>query len=153
MIIRPATDRDAHAISQCLAEAFEPYRAQYTAGAFTDTVLTADSAHERMKHMTILVAEHASAIVGTIGYEAGTRGEGHLRGMAVQRAAQGSGLAHRLLSAAESALRDAGCDRVTLDTTRPLTRAIAFYQRHGYVTTGVISDFYGMELIEYSKDL
>ena len=106
-----------------------------------------------MEHMTILVAEHAGMIVGTIGYEAGAHGEGHLRGMAVRRSAQGGGLAERLLSAAEGALRDAGCDRVTLDTTRPLTRAIAFYERHGYAPTGLSQDFFGMELVEYEKRL
>jgi ribosomal protein S18 acetylase RimI-like enzyme len=42
---------------------------------------------------------------------------------------------------------------VTLDTTRPLQRAIRFYERHGYRQTGRVSDFYGMELIEYAKEL
>jgi ribosomal protein S18 acetylase RimI-like enzyme len=151
--IRRATDRDAHAISQCLAEAFEPYRAQYTSGGFHDTVLTVDSARRRMAHMTILVAENAATIVGTIGYEAGANGEGHLRGLAVGQSAQGRGVAAQLLDAAEEGLRRAGCHRITLDTTRPLLRAIAFYERHGYTATGTIRDFYGMELIEYEKAL
>jgi hypothetical protein len=69
------------------------------------------------------------------------------------RSSQGSGIATELLAAAETGLRDQGCTRVTLDTTRPLDRAIAFYARHGYTPTGVIGDFYGMELIEYEKML
>ena len=33
------------------------------------------------------------------------------------------------------------------------TRAIRFYERHGYRPTGRVSDFFGMELIEYAKEL
>jgi len=42
---------------------------------------------------------------------------------------------------------------VTLDTTRPLERAIRFYERCGYRATGVVRDFFGMPLFEYAKDL
>jgi ribosomal protein S18 acetylase RimI-like enzyme len=73
--------------------------------------------------------------------------------MAVRPSRQGKGVAPALISAAESALRRAGCTRVTLDTTPVLERAMAFYQSVGYRRTGRISDFFGMELIEYSKDL
>ena len=153
-VIRRATPHDASAISACLAEAFEPYRSTYTADAFADTVLTVDGARRRLEHMTILLAENdRGEAVGTIGYQAGAGGEGHLRGMALLRSAQGSGVAALLLAAAEAGLRAHGCTRVTLDTTRPLERAIAFYQRHGYAATGVVGDFYGMELVEYAKPL
>ena len=153
MIVRKATEADLAAVSACLAEAFEPYRDCYTPGAFSDTVLTVDAARLRLAHMTILVAEDRGSIAGTIGFEAGADGEGHLRGMALRRAAQGSGVAAMLLEAAEDGLRRHGCSRVTLDTTRPLERAIAFYVRHGYAPTGTIADFYGMDLIEYAKML
>jgi len=78
---------------------------------------------------------------------------GHIRGMAVLPDYQGKGAADQLLHAAEAALRAAGCTRVTLDTTAPLQRAIRFYERNGYRATGHVSDFYGMELFEYEKDL
>ena len=72
---------------------------------------------------------------------------------AVLPEALGSTTASRLLQAAERALLRAGCSRVTLDTTRPLQRAVAFYQRHGYRPTGRIRDFYGMPLFEHSKEI
>jgi predicted N-acetyltransferase YhbS len=147
MLIRNATEADLAGVSACLAEAFEPYRDRYTPAGFTDTVLTVETARRRLEHMTILVAVAEGAIAGTIGYHAGTDGEGHVRGMAVRAPAQGSGIARALLAAAEAALRAHGCTRVTLE------RAIAFYERHGYTATGVIRDFYGMELIEYEKAL
>jgi ribosomal protein S18 acetylase RimI-like enzyme len=153
MLIRKATEADLEGVSACLTEAFEPYRDLYTPAGFTDTVLTVETARRRLAHMTILVADAGGAIVGTIGYQAGADGEGHLRGMAVRAPSQGSGIARALLAAAEAGLRAHRCTRVTLDTTRPLERAIAFYERHGYTTTGTIRDFYGMELIEYEKAL
>ena len=153
IVVRKATPADLAGVCACLAEAFEPYRARYSPGGFADTVLTIETARRRFEHMTILVADNRGSIVGTIGFQSGANGEGHLRGMAVLRSSQGSGIATELLAAAEAGLRDQGCTRVTLDTTRPLERAIAFYARHGYTPTGVIGDFYGMELIEYEKML
>src|SRR5262249_48797032 len=72
--------------------------------------------------------------------------EGHLRGMAVVPSSQGCGVSSRLLESIENELRRAGCSVVTLDTTAPLTRAIRFYERNGYVRSGVVSDFFGMVL-------
>ena len=73
--------------------------------------------------------------------------------MAVTPNTLGSGVARRLLVAAESALGQLDCKRITLDTTAPLERAKRFYTRNGYEPTGVIRDFFGMPLFEYAKDL
>ena len=152
--IRRAEFCDAEAIATCLASAFEPYRAAYTPGGFQDTVLDAKGVKERMAEMTILVAEcETLGIVGTISFGHAASGEGHLRGMAVTPATLGSGIGGRLLVAAESALGQLNCKRLTLDTTAPLKRAKRFYARNGYEPTGVIRDFYGMPLFEYAKNL
>jgi predicted N-acetyltransferase YhbS len=151
--VRPAEPRDAAAISECLKDAFEPYRSQYTSDGFSDTVLTGDAALRRMQQMSVLVAEDDGKVVGTIGYQSGADNEGHLRGLAVLHAAQGKGVAAQLMKAAEDGLRKCGCRRVTLDTTRPLTRAQTFYERRGYRPTGIVTDFFGMELVEYDKRL
>jgi ribosomal protein S18 acetylase RimI-like enzyme len=154
MHVRHATSADSDAILDCLAEAFAPFRAEYTPGAFADTVLSAESLARRFGAMTIFVAvSDSGAVAGTIAASSGRNGEGHLRGMAVRAAWQGSGVAAQLLAAAEASLRAQGCRRVTLDTTAPLTRAIAFYRRHGYEPTGRVQDFYSMALFEYAKEL
>jgi len=149
--IARATVDDAGGILQCVSEAFEPYRTQYTPAAFNDTVMTDETVRERIETMIVLVARNdASLIVGTIG--AAVRGaEGHLRGMAVAPFAQGGAVADDLLRSIESELTDAGCSYVTLDTTAPLTRAMRFYERNGYVRSGTVSDFFGMVLYEYRK--
>jgi GNAT superfamily N-acetyltransferase len=151
--IREATPDDSTAILECLREAFEPYRSAYTPGAFTDTVLTPASIARRFTEMTILVATAPDAsVIGTVAVSS-SHNEGHLRGMAVRDSWHGRGIARQLLASAESLLHARRCRRVTLDTTEPLTRAIAFYKKHGYAPTGHVQDFYGMPLFEFAKDL
>jgi len=151
--IREAKTADAAAILDCLAQAFAPYEQQYTPEAFADTVLDEISLTDRLRKMRVLVAVDNSRIVGTVGGSIRDNREGHLRGMAVLPTYQVSGVAALLLRAIESDLRVMGCIRVTLDTTMPLQAAIRFYEKHGYVRSGVVTDFFGMPLIEYVKEL
>ena len=103
--------------------------------------------------MIVLVARNeAGLIIGTIGGVVRAP-EGHIRGMAVVPSSQGTTVAGELLDAIEQELRAAGCSVATLDTTAPLTRAIRFYERNGYVRSGAVSDFFGMPLYEYRKRL
>jgi len=150
--IRPAEVHDAEAILACLAAAFESYRQDYTPAAFADTVLDSQTIRNRMERMALFVAISEQQVIGTIGCEV-KGAEGHLRGMAVFPEWQGTGVASALLQAAEDQLRKSGCTYVTLDTTEPLERAMGFYKRHGYSSTGKIFDFFGMRLHEYSKSL
>lgn len=150
--IRPATSSDLPGILLCLAKAFEPYQRDYTHDAFMDTVLDGHAIYARMKSMHVLVAVEGIRVLGTVsGSIHGT--EGHLRGMAVYPEQKGSGLALQLLTAIESYLASQGCTRVTLDTTLPLKPAIKFYEKNGYTHTGKVTDFFGMPLYEYAKQL
>jgi len=153
LAIRRARSSDAENISPCLESAFADFRSFYTPRAFQDTVATPAMLRDRMRHMAVYVAVTRNAeVVGTIAL--GIQGEeGHLRGMAVCPACQGSGIAQRLLGAVESDLLAAGCMRVTLDTTAPLQRAIRFYKRNGFIHSGRVTDFFGMPLYEYVKQL
>jgi predicted N-acetyltransferase YhbS len=152
--IRKATPGDAGAIRDCLRSAFEPYRNRYTPEAYRDTTLTAETIHDRLASMSVLVAVNPSGdVVGTIATAIEDAGVGHLRGMAVLPAWQGAGVAASLLDAAERELRDKRCSLVTLDTTEPLQRATRFYVKHGYRASGKVGDFFGMRLFEYVKSL
>ena len=152
VIIRPAQPGDEEGILRCLAAAFEPYRAAYTPEAFTDTTLTSASLAMRLREMHVLVAVTPEEIVGTIA-GSGRGFEGHLRGMAVLPAWRGSGLAAKLLRAIEAWLETNACSRVTLDTTLPLGPAMKFYEKNGYRRSGRVTDFFGMPLVEYVKEL
>lgn len=153
VVIREARPQDAQAIAECLASAFAPFRSQYTAEAFADTVLDAQGVLGRMTHMTIYVATTTGGeVVGTVACSVASEA-GHLRGMAVRAEWQGRNVAQQLLCYCESALRAAGCRRITLDTTAPLQRAIRFYERNGYAPSGTTTDFFGMPVYEFSKRL
>jgi ribosomal-protein-alanine N-acetyltransferase len=153
MDIRPAAAPDAEAIVDCLRIAFETYRTRYTPAAFADTVPAANGIADRLRSMTVFVAVHAGAVIGTIGCAIHEAGEGHLRGMAVRPEWQGSDVARRLIDAAEAELLARSCVRVTLDTTEPLKRAARFYEKCGYRRTGRTTGFFGMSLIEFAKAL
>lgn len=150
--IRPATVEDSNGIQRCLGAAFEPYRTQYSPGAYADTVLNDEALLSRLQQMHILVATAGGRVVGTVSGTAHDQ-TGHLRGMAVLPEWRGSGIAARLLAASEAYLRTHGCKRVTLNTTLPLEPAMRFYEKNGYERSENVSDFFGMPLLEYVKRL
>ena len=151
-VVRTATDVDADGILVCLAAAFAPYRGDYTPEAWLDTVLTPVTVRTRIGGMHVLVADSGSEpVVGTLACHLTAPGYGHLRGMAVLPAWAGRGIAPLLLRAAETHLAEQGCESVRLDTTAPLRRAVAFYEKHGYRRTGRVTDFFGMPLYEFEK--
>ena len=151
--VRRAGYDDAESIASCLAQAFEPFRLQYTDEAFRDTIPDHEGIRERLKKMTIYVAVATDGIiVGTLAGACSNHG-GHLRGMAVRPEWQGLQIAQKLLAQAEADFLEAGCTRVTLDTTLPLKRAIHFYEKNGFTYSGCIRDFFGMELYEFAKTL
>jgi len=151
--LRQAQPEDGKAILSCLLAAFAPYRDQYTPLAFADTVLDRSMLERRMQSMHILVAELDGDIVGTVAGSVSGDGEGHLRGMAVVPRCQGTGVAGQLLGGIEAWLKAQLCPRITLDTTLPLRAAMKFYVKHGYSPSGRTSNFFGMPLFEYHKEL
>lgn len=152
--IRKAGLSDADGILQCLEQAFMAYRSSYTPAGFSDTTLTRETLRKRFTEMTLLVAVDQSArVIGTIGYKIGKNGEGHIRGMAVCPELQGCGAAKKLLDQVEADLRELRCRIVTLDTTRPLQRAIHFYEKNGYRAKGEVGSFFGMDLLVYRKEI
>lgn len=152
--IRKADAGDAQGILDCLREAFAEFRNNYTLGAFHDTVLTPQDLANRLATMSVFIATvPAGEIVGTISCNVVGPTEGHIRGMAIRTAWHGGEVAGELLRTAELALRQGGCSRITLDTTLPLQRAMRFYEKNGFRRSGRITDFFGMELLEYVKTL
>jgi predicted N-acetyltransferase YhbS len=152
--IRRATNDDAADILHCLREAFSEYRQDYREAAYCDTVLTLESVATRLSNSTLFVAiDLKQQVVGTVGCSQVNEQEWHIRGMAVRPEWQGAAVAAQLLQCVESELSSRKCSRVSLDTTAPLRRAMRFYERNGYQRSGKVTDFFGMTLIEYIKEL
>ena len=152
--IRKANRGDVPAILACLREAFEEYRESYTPEAFLDTAPSPERIRNRLATMCVFVATTpTNEVVGTVACNVARPPEGHVRGMAVRTAWQGTGIASELMRSVESELRARRCSWVALDTTPPLQRAMRFYENHGFRRSGKIDDFFGMQLIEYVKAL
>ena len=150
--VRKATSADACGILACLSAAFEVYRDSYTPAAFAETILTPETMQRRFQEMTVFVAtEKSGEIIGTIACGVVNPEEGHIRGMAILPTAQGTSVAARLLTQAETHFREKNCTRISLDTTAPLKRAIRFYERSGFSPSGKVQDFFGIPLYEYIK--
>jgi predicted N-acetyltransferase YhbS len=152
VVVRRAREADAGGILRTLLAAFEPYRSQYTAAAFADTVLTPERLRARMADTSVFVATADGEIVGTVAVSVGGD-EAHLRGMAIQPAWQRHRVGRRLLRRALDEAQVSGCRRVTLDTTAPLAAAAGFYESSGFARTGRVQDFFGMPLCEYATAL
>jgi ribosomal protein S18 acetylase RimI-like enzyme len=152
--IRKAVATDSQAILECLQEAFAPYRSMYTPGAYRDTVVGPEELENRMATMCVFVATSlAGEVVGTVAcYLVGPE-EGHIRGMAVRPAWHGVEVAGELIRSVETELRNRGCTRISLDATLPLLRAMRFYEKHGFRRSGRVTDFFGMEMVEFVKTL
>lgn len=143
--IRYATPDDVSGVLDCLAAAFEPFRARYTPEAFLHTVLNPELARARLAEMKVVVALDAQGrVVGTVSWTRPSPDRAHLRGMAARPDVQGAGVAQSVLDWSIAELRKQGVQRVTLKTTEPLVRAIRFYERNGFRPTGTIDDFHGM---------
>jgi hypothetical protein len=170
VVIREAQIEEAEGISACLNSAFEPFRSQYTAEAFEDTVPSPGAIRERMVHMRVYVAiTGGGGIVGTLA--CGMQGKaGYLRGMAIIIALCGKGAellnsclvqprttylppdASGLPSIQRPHWNERFASIARMDSS-PLERAIRFYRKNGFVPTGVVIDFFGMPLYEYGKPL
>ena len=126
----------------------------YTLGAYRDTVVGPEDLENRMATMCVFVATSlAGEVVGTVAcYVVGPE-EGHIRGMAVRPAWHGVDVAGKLIRSVETELRNRGCTRISLDATLPLQRAMRFYEKHGFRRSGRVTDFFGMEMVEFVKSL
>ena len=152
--IRKAHATDSRAILECFQEAFAAYRSMYTPGAYRDTVVGPEDLENRMATMCVFVATSlAGEVVGTVACYVVGPDEGHIRGMAVRPAWHGFDVAGKLIRSVETELRNRGCARVSLDATLPLQRAMRFYEKHGFRRSGRVTDFFGMEMVEYVKTL
>ena len=131
MQIRRAVPDDASTIASVLHRSFVEYESAYTAEAFAATISTPEKMRERMNEGPVWVAVQDEIIVGTV--SAVARGEAlYVRGMAVDRAARGSGTGRALLKCAEEFAIQGGFKSLFLSTTPFLLPAIRLYENYGF---------------------
>jgi [ribosomal protein S18]-alanine N-acetyltransferase len=100
-----------------------------------------------------LVAENREKpheILGFIVAEADDEAHGHIITIDIAESSRRSGVGTALLRAMEQRLAARGVSRVTLETATSNEPAVAFWQRHGYRTHGVLPRYYLGRLDAYS---
>jgi diamine N-acetyltransferase len=150
--IRRATAADAEVLSTTAArwfdETFGPRNDPedmrlYLEKAFSAARQTEELADPRR---TVLLAEEDGSLVGyTVVYRTAA-GEGHpaippgeaveIQRFYVSTQHHGRGLARRLMEAAEETARELGAEVLWLGVWEHNTRAIRFYEKHGFVDVG-----------------
>lgn len=130
-LIRLANRADAETISSVIREAFLPFRAEYTPGAFSYTTPPAEVILPRFDEGPIWVAETNGEIVGTVsGLPEGERF--YIRSMAIKPSVQRGGIGQRLLDALEAHARAEGFEKLYLYTTFVLPAARHLYEKNGF---------------------
>jgi GNAT superfamily N-acetyltransferase len=128
--IRFAQDADIAALATLINAAFR-VELPFIEGDRTNP----DGVRTYMQKGKFLLAEDAAGLAGCVYVE--LRGDrGYLGLLGVDPPRHGTGLGRKLMDAAESYFREAGCRGVDLRTVSARTPLPAFYRRLGYFETG-----------------
>ena len=153
IVLRAAARDEAPQIHRVLAEAFKPYRRDYTDEAYRATVVPTEEIERRIDdpQTDVLVAVWGTDVVGTATVVPLDESSIYIKSMAVASGFQGKGIALELLKSIEQAARLRGYTRMVLDCYEPLTRAIALYERFGFRRTGERKLYHGIVVFEMAK--
>jgi ribosomal protein S18 acetylase RimI-like enzyme len=154
-VICPAKISGAENIQNLLWNSFEPYRKFYPKEAFHATVISKDEIIERIKNpeISVLVALLNEKIVGTASIYSKNQNCLHIATMAVNPNFQKKGIGYQILEFISDIARKNNVLKLSLETSRPLKRAIAFYKKYGFVKTGKKRDYFGIEVFELIKEV
>lgn len=132
MTTRTARLEDAESIARLVNAAFRPER------FFIDADRTnSDKVRALLQKGKFLLAEEAGTLTGCVYVE--RNGErGYFGLLAVDPAAQRSGLGSRLVAAAEDDCRSEGCRVMDLTVVNLRTELPPFYRRLGYTEVGTL---------------
>jgi GNAT superfamily N-acetyltransferase len=133
-LIREAGPDDAADITVVLRESFAEYEPLYNPDSFAATTPEPAKVLERMREGLMWVVVCGGRVVGTASVVP-HRDELYVRGMGVIPAARGQRVGWLLLEHIEEFARTNGFKRMVLSTTPFLDRAIALYERSGFMRT------------------
>ena len=131
--IREATADDVPAIVEHVAKVLAEFGLTFGSGSPTDDQLRGLPASYRDHGGAFWVAYNDGALVGTAGVFPVEPGTYELRKMYLLPTLRGLGLGKKLLAACVDWVRARGGTYIVCDTIDAMTRAIAFYEAHGFV--------------------
>ncbi|HSN26525.1 MAG TPA: GNAT family N-acetyltransferase [Kofleriaceae bacterium] len=130
--IRPVTAADVPAVIALITSSLAEFGLTFGQGSATDEPIRALPASYTDAGGAFWVAV-SDTIVGTCGVYPIDADTYELRKMYLDPHVRGAGLGRRLLDTAVEFARSRGAKRLVLDTLNEMTRAIAFYEAHGFV--------------------
>ena len=144
---------EATSISEVLLQSFIEYKSEYTPDGFAATTPTVEQIKHRLTEGPVWVALLEGTVVATV--SAVAKGESvYVRGMAALPAARGHRIGELLMNSVEQFASSQKCKRLFLSTTPFLNRAIALYERLGFVCTAEgPHDLHGTPLFTMEKML
>ncbi len=131
--VRPVARDDVPAVLALVADVLAEFGLEFGKGAATDDQLRALPESYGDHGGAFWVATLDEIVVGTCGVFPIDRDTFELRKMYLAPASRGHGLGERLLDVAIDFARARGARQIVLDTVEAMTRAIAFYEAHGFV--------------------
>lgn len=135
MRIAPVTASDVPEVVALVATVLAEFGLRFGVGSATDEdVVRLPASYTERGGGFWVSRDEEGRLLGTVGVmplEAPRTFE--LRKMFLAPASRGRGVGRALLDEALAFVRARGADRVVLDTTEAMTRAIAFYERAGFV--------------------
>lgn len=132
--VERVTERDVPEVIALVRATLAQFGLEFGKGSPTDEQLDGLPASYAAAGGAFWIARDAAgALVGTCGVFPVAPAVYELRKMYLDVAARGQGLGARLLEVAEAWVKQAGGHTLVLDTVEAMTRAIAFYEAHGFV--------------------
>jgi putative acetyltransferase len=131
--VRPVRARDVPAVIDLITNTLAEFGLEFGKGATTDDELRELPESYARQGAAFWIAERAGELLGTCGVVPLAPDTFELRKMYLHPGARGAGIGRRLLDVAVAWARERGATRMTLDTVEEMTRAIAFYEAHGFV--------------------
>lgn len=133
VVVRPIERGDVPEVIALIRDTLGEFGLEFGKGATTDDELHGLPAVYVDRGGAFWVASVDDAIVGSCGVFPVAPATFELRKMYVRPHTRGLGVGARLLEAAVAWSRAHGGARLVLDTVEEMTRAIAFYEAHGFV--------------------
>lgn len=124
----------------CLAAYYEELDRIFPSG-FDPGPITADGMDQLRRPLGLfLVARNKTGPIGCVGLRGDGSATGEVKRLWVSKAARGAGLAKSLMRTVEDQARGFGMDRLVLDTSRHLPKAVAFYRDQGWTEIARYND-------------
>lgn len=131
--VRFVTADDVPDVIRVVTDVLAEFGLSFGEGSATDAELHALPASYVDHGGAFWIARRGGELLGTCGVFPVRPGIFELRKMYLVPAARGLGIGKRLLDVALELARARGATHMVLDTIHEMTRAIAFYEAHGFV--------------------